>query len=318
MSESIEQLLEVFIEEEAAIPYDRLHELSDLDSEQMASFRQKWSYISLTKRQLIIKELGRLAYEIIEFSFDSINRYAIEDEDPEVRQTAINNLWESRDITLIPVFIDVLEKDPSLRVRTAAAEALGSFVYICETEDIKPSLQLGIEEALLQASTCEEEEPLLRACLESLGFSSRKEVNTLILDAYDSGNEKMKKSAVLAMGRSANKSWWEHILSELHSPSPSLRYVAAQAAGELEIREALNDLLELIDDVDRDVKHAAIWSLSQIGGSHASEALVSLYDNSEDIEESLLLQDALDNLAFVNGTRDMLLFDFNETEENDF
>jgi HEAT repeat protein len=152
MSDRFVHLLETLVNQEAAITFDHLYELSDLDSEQMTLFSQKWDNISLLKRQSIIKELGRLANENIELSFESINKHAIGDEDPEVRQKAINNLWESEDICLIPIFIDVLGSDPSMNVRTAAAEALGSFVFIAETEDIKPSLQLDIEEALLFAS----------------------------------------------------------------------------------------------------------------------------------------------------------------------
>ena len=107
------------------------------------------------------------------------------------------------------------------------------------------------------------------------------------------------------------------MLLELHNPLPNLRYVAAKSAGELEIRDALIELIDLLEDVNRDVKHAAIWSISQIGGSTATEALASLFELSDDDEETQLIQDALDNLAFVNGTRDLLLFDFDETEDTD-
>ena len=316
MPERIEQLLEHIIDPEAPIPIERLHELSDLDSDQMALLRQNWDRIDLQKRRSLIKELGQLADENIELSYEVINKFALNDQDPEVRQSAINNLWESEDTSLVHAFIQALEADPFETVRAAAASALGSFVLIAETEDIAPSLKLDIEEALLHSINIENNERILCSCLESLGFSSRKEVGSLILDAYHSDYVDMKKSSLLAMGRSANKKWGELVMSELHNPLPNLRYVAAKAAGELEIREAMSELVELLDDVNRDVKHAAIWSISQIGGSAAAEALISLFDLSDDEEEIQLIQDALDNLAFVNGTRDLLLFDFDETEDD--
>lgn len=317
MSESIEPLLEILADQDAPIPLERLHELSDLDSDLMASFRHRWELFPPQKRRTLLTELGELADTNIELTFECINKFALEDQDPEVRQTAINNLWESEDVSLVFSYVHALESDPSNRVRAAAAEALGSFVFLAETEDIIPKIKLEMEERLLHSVNDEKDESIRRSCIESLGFSSRKEVEALITEAYDSGTEESKKSALLAMGRSANKIWRDHVLSELHSPYPSLRLVAAEAAGELEIRESINELIELLDDVNLDVKHAAIWSLSQIGGSRASEVLITLFDMSDDDEETQLIQDALDNLAFVNGTRDMLLIDFNETEDID-
>jgi hypothetical protein len=317
MPESIEQLLNHLIDQDAPIPIERLHELSDLDSDQMAMVSQKWDLFETKKRRSLIKELGRLADENIELTYEVINKFALNDHDPVVRQTAICNLWESDDISLIHSFIKALETDPSESVRASAASALGPFVFIAETEDIPLSLKLDLEDALLRAINVEKNELIHCSCLESLGFSSRKEVEAYILDAYASPLENMKKSSLLAMGRSANKKWQEYVISELNNPVPELRFVAAKAAGELEVREALLDLIDLLEDVNRDVKHAAIWSISQIGGSAANEALISLFELSDEEEETQLIQDALDNLAFVNGTRDLLLFDFDETEDYD-
>jgi len=317
MSERIEQLFNTLIDQDAPIPIEKLPELSDLDSNQMAVLCQKWACLDPQRRRSLIKELGQLADENIELTFEVINKFALNDQHPEVRQTAINNLWESEDPSLIHSFIHALESDSSELVRAAAASALGSFVFLAETGDISPSLQLDMEEALLHSITIEKNEEILCSCLESLGFSSRKEVETHILEAYHSGRETLKESALLAMGRSANKKWRDLVLSELHNPLPNLRFVAAKSAGELEIRDALIELIDLLEDVNRDVKHAAIWSISQIGGSTATEALASLFDLSDDDEETQLIQDALDNLAFVNGTRDLLIFDFDETEDTD-
>jgi hypothetical protein len=58
-----------------------------------------------------------------------------------------------------------------------------------------------------------------------------------------------------------------------------------------------------------------LWSLSQLGGTRAADILADLYNAAEDGEELELLEDALDNLAFINGTRDILLFDFDDEED---
>ena len=316
MSKAIHQLLKILNDDASPIPLDRLHNLSDLDSTGMELFAKNWLQTSTDRRRSVIQEFGTLADENIELSFESINRYALEDKDAHVRRIAIQNLWESEDPSLISIFIEKLKHDPSLEVRAAAADALGSFVLISETADIDPDLKLSLEDALLQSIQSEQDEKIHLSCLESLGYSSRQEVPDFIYQAYESGEEQFIRSALLAMGRSANKIWREQVIQELSNANPELRLEAAQAAGELELKEAFLDLIELLEDVNRDVKHAAIWSISQIGSSKAGEILERLYESSEDEEETQLLQDALDNFAFVDGSRDFLLFNFDETEDD--
>jgi HEAT repeat protein len=75
-------------------------------------------------------------------------------------------------------------------------------------------------------------------------------------------------------------------------------------------------LIDLLDDVDDEIRRAAIWSLGQLGGEPAQSALVRLLDRSDDDDEIELLEDALGNLAFVDGTRDFLILDLDEPEDD--
>jgi HEAT repeat protein len=117
------------------------------------------------------------------------------------------------------------------------------------------------------------------------------------------------------MGRSASKPWGPNVFLELTSPIPSLRLEAARAAGELDLQEAIPSLIDLLEDVSDETRRAAIWSLGQLGGRAANEALLAALDRSEDEDEIELIEDALGNLAFVDGTRDLLLFDYDDTED---
>jgi HEAT repeat protein len=317
MSNAFDQLLESLLDSEAAISSMQFSALSDLNAFDLSCFNQKWRLMSSQRRRTIIAELGRMADEDIALSFEAINRMALEDEDADVRRIAIDNLWESEDSSLVPIFIRALQTDDAINVRASAAKALGVFVLLKEMDELSPATQHEIEEALLSAYRIEQDESIRNRCLESLGFSSLKEVQNLILDSYKKDDEKSIQSALLAMGRSANKSWSDHVITKLTHPTPAIRFEAAKAAGELEIKEAVPELIDLLEDVDSKVMRAALWSLSQIGGEQASEVLLSLFDKLYDEEEIQLLEDALDNLAFVNGTRDMLLFEFDESEDID-
>jgi hypothetical protein len=73
----------------------------------------------------------------------------------------------------------------------------------------------------------------------------------------------------------------------------------------------------LTEDSEDDVRSAAIWSLSQIGGDQARRTLENLYREAEDEEDADYLEVALDNLAFTEGLQPFSLLDLEEdkTEE---
>lgn len=315
MRNKFESLVDSLIASEDLPLEEDLVELSDLDQTQVRHLVQKWGEISVNLRRALVEELGKQADANITLSFEQINRIGIDDDDEKVRERSIRNLWESEDPNLVQPIINRLTTDPSARVRAAAASALGAFVLKGETQGL-PSLQLEqIENTLIEIHRSTEDELVLCNCLESLGYSSREEVKDLIIRAYESGKESHVRSAILAMGRSANKGWKDFVLTHLQSPSPILRLESVVAVGELELKEAIPEIVELVEDVDDRIRRASIWSLSQLGGSRAADTLAELYNSVDDGEELQLIEDAFDNLAFVNGTRDMLLFDFDDEEE---
>ncbi len=313
---ALDDLLALIQDPERSLPLHRLAELSDLDASQMDKVRAAWEGIPSGRRQRLVAEMARLADEHIELTFERINRLAMADPDPEVRRQAICNLWECENPDLVPPLLHVVTEDPQEAVRGAAASALGAFVLMGEVEAIPSSLLRRIEDSLLQAAQQDPSAIVRRASIESLGYSSRSEVPALIKAAYASPEEASRRSALLAMGRSADKPWSAQVLAELNSPSPVLRLEAARAAGELELHEAVAVLIDLLEDVDDAVRRAAIWSLGQLGGKEANEALYRLLESAEDESEAELLEDALENLAFVDGTRDFLMFDFDQPDGN--
>jgi HEAT repeat protein len=102
----------------------------------------------------------------------------------------------------------------------------------------------------------------------------------------------------------------------LEHVQPNIRFEAARAAGELEIGDAIQRLVELTEDDDDDVRTAAIWSLSQIGGMRARSTIDSLLDDVTDPVEAEYLESALDNLIFNESVEFYGLMDFPEDQES--
>jgi HEAT repeat protein len=223
------------------------------------------------------------------------------DEDADVRTAAIEGLWEDEDVRLVPPLATALRKHEALAVRTAAATSLGRFVLLGELEKIRPEPYAQAYEALLAACQDQAEHvEVRRRALESLSYAGNETVAKLIGEAHANPEEKVRISAVFAMGRSADSRWARHVCEELLSPNPELRYEAARACGELQISEAVSDLEELADDADREVQEAALWALGQIGGEKAQQIL-ERYCDDEDEATRTAAEAALDELEFMHG-----------------
>jgi len=314
MSTAFDEIVTILGNVDQEITPDRVTGLSDLDPDQLSRFSTVWESLPVERRRSLIQLLGEEAYAHVELDFERVCRLALGDSDPAVRQMAIDNLWECEDPALVNSFLRALGSDVSASVRRSAAAALGQYVLLGEVEQIRPELLLEIEEGLIAAGGAGGTPEVRRAALESLGYSSRDEVPGMIRRAYDSGDEPFIRSALLAMGRSANPVWKPEVQAQIISSAPALRLAAAQAAGELELTETVPDLVELLDDVSDEVRRSAIWSLGQLGGDVARQVLGDLLESSEDTSETQFVQDALDNLAFVDGTRDLLMFDLNSSD----
>ncbi len=228
--------------------------------------------MSLRRREALLEDLEEIHLADDLLCFEEVGRIALKDMNPDVRLRAIRILREYEMVDLLPAFQAIAESDLDTDVRAEAAAALGIYIYMGEVEDISPAKLKRVEECLL--SLLSNQEPVLvqRRALESMGFSSRKEVPGLIEKAYTSEDMDWVISSLFAMGRSANSRWYPRVLKMLTHPHPGVRAEAAGAAGELEIKASRPDLVELLEDTDFDVRMAAIWSLSQVGGQRSKES----------------------------------------------
>ena len=315
MEDSFVDLLHSLINDTEPVDGVRLAELSDLDTERLESFSATWEHLPHERRQALLKELGLIADAQIELTFDAINRFALNDAEPTVRQQAIENLWEGEAPGLARRFVQILRDDPSLSVRGAAGKALGAFVLIAETRELDRSIQQEMEEALLHAAGNDSSREVRDLSLRSLGFSSRPEVPNLIEEAFDAVGESRIAAALCAMARSANEAWEENVLAHLHDGSPIIRLEAIRAAGDIGLSEGVQELIELLEDVDESVRRASMWSLGQIGGMKASEVLNSLAETELDEDDQETLQDAIDNLVFADGAHELFNFDQDDAQD---
>jgi HEAT repeat protein len=303
-----QKVLDVLLDESKDIPRRYLTEFSDIEPASLQSLLETWPRIEPGRKLLLLDRLNALVNEDTLVSFDDVGRALLRDDDPQVRIRAIRLLVECEDVRLVPTYIEMLTNDSDVGVRAEAASILGIFVQLGEFDDIPADVHHQIEDILLEVLNGEDEPSVRRHALEALGFSSRDEVPVLIESSFNRQDPDWKASAIFAMGRSGDERWAEHVLHMMASENRRIRLAAVQASGELELKLARLLLLHLLEEeFDDAIAGAAIWSLSQIGGEDVRIYLQNLLDNVEDDDDqTALLEEALDNLAF---TEDMAIFD---------
>jgi len=315
---TVDLLMRQLADESSPLSVAKLYTLSNLDRNDLARFETAWPKLPDERRRAAMRHLADIAETNFEVNFDPMFRLGLSDPDAAVREAALDGLWEEEDPKLIAPLVALLQRDPAEGVRAMAASVLGRFVYLDEIEEIP---RAKVEPALraLRAIIAAPNEPLevRRRAVEAISFSSADDVPGLIRAAYASPDEKMRISAVFAMGSSADDQWIETVIAELDSPSPAMRYEAAHAAGELEARNAVPALAQMLDDPDREAQEMAVWALGQIGGEHAQKLLSELADG-DDAALAEAAQDALEEMMWMRGSdRDMPLFLFDPYADED-
>jgi len=275
-----------------------LYRLSDLGGNELKQFKEAWADIATWRRQALLEDLELMFAHDNLLSFESICRLAMRDPEPKVRFVAIRSLQEYMVQDLIPTFIGMLEDENDVELRALAASMLGKYIYHGELDKVPKNIQQRIEKRLLGVATGSNSELVRRRAIESLGFSSHKDVPGLIRKAFDTNDEEWITSGLFAMGRSCDNRWDQDVLKMLDHKSPTIRCEAARAAGELEISQARPQLMDLMEDADLEVRLASIWSLSQIGGSGLQQTFEKMLEDVGYDQEAQFIEDALDNLLF--------------------
>ncbi len=314
---SIEKVIAELLEGGEKISRSSLQEFSDIDPVSLKALQEAWPRIPPDRKRRLLEGLEAFSEENTLVSFDDFARSLLTDPNPEVRTRAIRLLDESDDIKLISPFIRMMNEDPDAQTRAEAATALGRYVELGELEEIADDPRRQVEDALLEKANSEDQLIVRRNALESLGFSARPEVITLIELSFRRENPEWQASALFAMGRSFDERWEESVLSRMLEVNTLVRLAAVEAAGELRLASARTVLFRVLEEEEEDeIASAAIWSLSQVGGEDARLYIENLLDLAEEEEDIKFLEEALDNVEFTDELNhfDLLSIDPDEEE----
>lgn len=302
-----EEVLTALLDQEQVLDPIFLYRLSDINQVDLSALKKIWGDIHLERRQGLIEDLEQLTDTNTLLSFEPIFRLALKDEDEQVRFFAIRAIEVFDTDDLIPFFLSVLTGETSVDLRAVTASVLGKYIYRGELDKIEKDRQIEIEDHLLDVLDREEPREVQLRALEAISFSSRSEVRDQILKAYQSEHEDWVASALFAMGRSYDHDYCDMVVDKLEHTSPKIRLEAVRACGELTIEEAVPTVLDLLNDLP-EIRGAAIWALSQIGGEDVGPAIRGLLEEEITPEEEELVHQALERLDFLEDGVDLSIY----------
>ncbi|MCB9459813.1 MAG: HEAT repeat domain-containing protein [Anaerolineaceae bacterium] len=290
-----------------------LYGLSGLMDSQIRDLRTVWGQLDAAQRQLLLQMMIDAAYSNLELDFEPIGVMALDaDSDVAVRRTAIELLFESESIETLMTLRNILEKDTDLFTQVNAARALGNFVLLAELGKIMDSHVKPVRDHLLRLLNNSQTDLLLRAAaLESIANCTNSDVTSHINHAYGAGEPELRRSAVIAMGRTCDDRWSDYVLDELSSGDEEFQAAAARAAGELQIEEAIPAFTRIYAESDVETRLAIVWALGEIGGREATRMLENAMEEAESEGDDVLIEaieDAIGNAGLLSG--DLLIGNF--------
>ncbi|MBI4298794.1 MAG: HEAT repeat domain-containing protein [Chloroflexi bacterium] len=302
---TLEKYLEKIENGEQPVKHTGLVQLSGLSQQELFLFNQAWAKFPLERKTHVLSKLIEMAEENPELDFNAVFWTSLKDGSEEVREKAVEGLWECDDRALIIPLISLLRRDPSEKVRAAAALALGKFTTLAEEKKLLSRDGNRIIQALFEVlRNPAESTEVRRRVIETISGVHLPEIKAEIEQAYLSQEPGMKYSAIYAMGRSSDISWLPRILEEMDSHDSAMRYASAVACGMLGDEAAVPYLINLLEDDDTKVQLAAVEALGQIGGPLAKRALQRCLK----LGEQALEEAAQEALAALTLNEDPLSF----------
>ena len=266
----------------ADVDEDVLAELSGISSQDGLKIVRLWSRWTNDEVLELHTQLSDLSAVDSTMEFECIFKAGLDHKDGRVRAAAAHGLAETGDTTAISRILEIMETDPDVGARAAAASTVSSFAVVASEGRLTERLRVRMLEALtgvLDASDASSE--LWRRALEAAGAFGDARINRYIDRAMKSGGTDLKRSVLIAMARTCDPRWLDFVTQELENSDATVRFEAVNALGEIGEEADAFYLEEPLDDQDLMVQLAAVAAAEKIGGPTAKNMLQIAGQSSE-------------------------------------
>lgn len=289
--------------------------LSDLPREKAAKLRSVLSELSAERRLAFYNAMEDLGMEFFEYDYAPIALIGLEDPEGGIRAISIRTLSLDNSRETGAKILGAAENDPDEQAQSAAVSVLGQYMFDEMIEEPIPVPGKKLH-ALLE-KLIEHKNPVIRrTAVVSYAVSETDRVNQII-SGYLAGNDKDELiTALRAIRISLNEDRDRDVLELINHEDEDVAVEAIQAAGALQLREALPALYEILSRFDRispELLLAAANAVAEIGDESSIDVLETLGEAVVDMDDEVTeaIDDCIDTL---NMTVNMD-FDFDDDED---
>ena len=197
---------------------------------------------------------------------------ALNDADPDVRETVVMTLGRMRDPRIVPALLPLL-KDGSADVREQAVFALA------RTRDARATAAI--------ATLIDDPSPDVREqAVHLLGQSRNREAVPVLIKALKDSSPDVREQAAFALGQLRDQSAVDPLLGMLKDSSPDVREQTVFALGQLRNGKAVDGLIAALTDANAEVREKSAFALGQLRDPKALASLTTaLRDSVADVRE---------------------------------
>lgn len=315
------KIVDALLDDDAEFPLKYMLSLSDISMPNLEILRRSWNQISPARKVALMENIEIIHEAEYTSNFEDIATLALDDVNATVRTSGVRLFSDYENCQHINKFVEMLEHDPDIGVRSQTAITLGKYMYLAEVDKIDAKYRDLINEVLIRTLRSDENELVRQKALESFGYSSHSEVKEFIHSAYNSGDYNWISSSLEAIGRSADDSYASLVIPMLAHPNLHIQRCAVYAAGELELTPAKRLLMKMVMELDQDddLWVEAVSALSKIGGDGVMELFERLLEDASTEEEETFLNEAIENLNLTNDmSLDFDLMGLKDPDEDEF
>ena len=292
---SVEQFLSDFRPGEET-DEETLAELSGIANAEARTLSRKWLGWTDDEVLHLHTKLADLAEEDSSMEFECVFKAGLSYRDGRVRSVSAHALAETGDTTAVSRIIDLFNDDEDPDVRAAAATAMGSFAMLASEGRLSERVRTRIFDAL--ASVLEKgdtPQEIWRRALEAAGPFDDPRVARYIERGKVSDAPEFQRSVLIAIARTSDPRWLDHVTQQLESADSSVRFEAVNALGEIGDEPDAFYLEEPLDDQDLMVQLAAVAAAEKMAGPTAKQ-LLKIATESPEPGVAKAASDALTNI----------------------
>jgi hypothetical protein len=112
------------------LPIHLLHRLSDMPEADFRLFKKEWPAVAEDRRVALARHMADISEDNYLVDYAPVFAHLFTDKSASVRVAALDGVWDAESADIVPPILNLLQNDPDVAVRAAAARALAHYILL--------------------------------------------------------------------------------------------------------------------------------------------------------------------------------------------